>query len=254
MNWVLFLKLKTLSLIFKNIQRGPRNGAPFGVLGMMMHQFIKFCAKNKISVYNFFMAAYSLYLGRVSNLDDFVIGTPILNRTNFEQKHTMGMFISTAPLRINLEHEQSFIDFSKTIASNSMSLLRHQKYPYQSILEDLRKKDSSIPNLYNVILSYQITKTIEENTNVKLTATITCGDATTTKEFNLNVRARKQAFGEIVNSGESSIRVNKYEEYVVPHIYATDASSNTGSPLSSNFDTLTEATPLVTVPLPTSTP
>jgi len=126
----------------------------------------EFCASNKISVYNFFMAVYSLYLGRVSNLDDLVVGTPILNRTNFEQKHTMGMFISTAPLRINLDHELSFIDFSKNIASNSMSLLRHQRYPYQAILEDLRKKDANIPNLYNVVLSYQITKTVEEENNI----------------------------------------------------------------------------------------
>ena len=65
----------------------------------------EFCTNNKISVYNFFMAIYSLYVGRVSNLDDFIIGTPILNRTNFEQKHTSGMFISTAPLRINLNHD-----------------------------------------------------------------------------------------------------------------------------------------------------
>lgn len=129
----------------------------------------EFCTNNKISVYNFFMAVYSLYLGRVSSLDDFVIGTPILNRTNFEQKHTMGMFISTAPLRINLDHELSFIDFSKNIASNSMSLLRHQRYPYQAILEDLRKKDSNLPNLYNVILSYQITKTVEEENTIKYT-------------------------------------------------------------------------------------
>ena len=126
-----------------------------------------FCTKNKISVYNFFMSAYSLYLGRVSNLDDFVIGTPILNRTNFEQKHTMGMFISTAPLRINLDHNLSFTEFSKKVATDTMSILRHQKYPYQAILEDLRKKEASLPNLYNVVLSYQITKTVEENSNIK---------------------------------------------------------------------------------------
>ena len=127
----------------------------------------EFCSNNKISIYNFFMAVYSLYLGRVSNLDDFIIGTPILNRTNFEQKHTMGMFISTAPLRVNLDHNLSFIDFSKNIASSSMSLLRHQRYPYQAILETLTKKDANIPNLYNVILSYQITKTVEEENNIK---------------------------------------------------------------------------------------
>ena len=129
-------------------------------------QIKNFCVKNQISIYNFFMATYSLYIGKVSNLDDFVIGTPILNRTNFEQKHTLGMFISTVPLRINLNQELSFVNFSKKIATDTMSIFRHQKYPYQLLLEDLRKKDSSIPNLYNTVLSYQITKTVEES-NIK---------------------------------------------------------------------------------------
>lgn len=130
-------------------------------------QINHFCNQYKISAYNFFMAIYSLYLSRISNLDDFVIGTPILNRTNFEQKHTMGMFISVAPLRIKVNDKLSFIDFAKNIAADTMSIFRHQKYSYQSILEDLRKKDSSIPNLYNVILSYQITKTTEEENGIK---------------------------------------------------------------------------------------
>ena len=149
-----------------------------------------FCTNNKISVYNFFMAIYSLYLGRVSNLDDFVIGTPILNRTNFEQKHTTGMFISTAPLRINLNHDLSFAEFIKQISSNTMSLLRHQRYPYQAILEDLRKKDSSIPNLYNVVLSYQITKTFDEESGIKYSAEWlsngTCADDLQIHLFDLN--------------------------------------------------------------------
>lgn len=130
-------------------------------------QIKDFCAKNQISIYNFFMASYCLYIGRVCNLDDFVIGTPILNRTNYEQKNTMGMFVSTVPLRINLNHNLPFIDFTKKIATDTMAILRHQRYPYQFILEELRKKDSSVPNLYNIVLSYQITKTIEENSNIK---------------------------------------------------------------------------------------
>ena len=98
-------------------------------------QIKDFCAKNQISIYNFFMAAYCLYIGRVCNLDDFVIGTPILNRTNYEQKNTMGMFVSTVPLRINLNHNLPFIDFTKKIATDTMAILRHQRYPYQFILE-----------------------------------------------------------------------------------------------------------------------
>lgn len=125
-----------------------------------------FCDKYKISVYNFFMAVYSLYISKISNLSDFVIGTPILNRTNFDQKHTMGMFISVAPLRVTLQEETSFIDFVKDISTNTMSTFRHQKYSYQTILEDIRKRDASVPNLYNILLSYQITKTTEENNQI----------------------------------------------------------------------------------------
>lgn len=128
-----------------------------------------FCDKYRISIYNFFMAVYSLYVSRVTSLDDFVIGTPVLNRTNFEQKHTMGMFISIAPLRINLNSENSFVDFAKKIAVDTTSIFRHQKYSYQSIIEDIRKRDASIPTLYNIVLSYQITKTIEESNNINYT-------------------------------------------------------------------------------------
>ena len=125
-----------------------------------------FCKEHKISDYNFFMAIYAIYLGRVSNLDDFVIGTPILNRANFAQKHTTGMFINTAPLRIKIEDDISFINFAKKIAQSSFSLLKHQKYPYQKLLEDLRKKDNDIPALYDFMLSYQITKANDRSSEI----------------------------------------------------------------------------------------
>lgn len=117
-----------------------------------------YCEKNRISLFNFFMSVFALYLGRVSNLDEFVIGTPILNRTNFKEKQTTGMFINTLPLKINLVHDKTFIENLKDIAINSMALLRHQKYSYQYIIEDLRKKDANLPMLYNIMYSYQITK------------------------------------------------------------------------------------------------
>lgn len=121
-----------------------------------------FCTNNKISAFNFLMAIYSLYLGRVSNLDDFVIGTPILNRANYREKQTMGMFINTVPVRINTQKEESFASFSRDLGKNMMGILKHQKYSYNQILEDLRTKNNNIPNLYNVLISYQITKAVNK--------------------------------------------------------------------------------------------
>ena len=118
-----------------------------------------FCKENKISIFNFLMSVYSIYISKITGLDDFNIGTPILNRSNFAQKQTFGVFIGTLPLRFNIDSSESFIDYSKKVAVNSLSLLRHSKYPYQALLENLRAKQPDLPNLYNILLSYQITKT-----------------------------------------------------------------------------------------------
>lgn len=129
----------------------------------MIEKIEAFCKNANVSVFNFFMALYAIYIGRVSGLDDFVIGTPILNRTNFKEKNTMGMFINIVPYRINLQDNENFKSFVCTIAKDSLSMLRHQKYSYQYILEDLRDKNPNLPNLYNIVMSYQITKTNSEN-------------------------------------------------------------------------------------------
>ena len=136
--------------------------ANFDLSSQMTSNILNYCKSHKISAYNFLMAIYSLYIGRVSNLNDFVVGTPILNRLNYLDKQTNGMFVSTIPLRINIDDNSSFLEFSKSIGSSCFSMLRHQRYPYQKLLSDLRKKNSTIPNLYNIILSYQITSTVND--------------------------------------------------------------------------------------------
>lgn len=123
------------------------------------------CSELKISAYNFFMAVFGIYISRVSRLDDFVIGTPILNRTNFREKNTFGMYISTIPFRMTIDNNMLFRDFAMSIAKDTLSMLRHQKYSYQYIIENLRKKDSSIPNLYNILLSYQVNKASDDSSN-----------------------------------------------------------------------------------------
>ncbi len=116
-----------------------------------------YCKKNNISLFNFFMAIYSIYIHSITNLNDFVIGTPILNRTNFKEKNTSGMFVNMAPFRVNFSNITTFKDFIKYVSSKSVSMLKHQKYSYQTLIDDLRKKHGNIPTLYNTVFSYQVT-------------------------------------------------------------------------------------------------
>ena len=116
-----------------------------------------FCKTHKISEFNFFMALYGIYISRVCKSNNFVIGTPILNRNNFNAKHTCGMFISTVPFKFQIDSELSFNEFCNIVGKNSIGLLRHQQYPYSKILDYVRENSAEIPNLYNVLISYQIT-------------------------------------------------------------------------------------------------
>ena len=129
-------------------------------------QINDFCKINKISIFNFLMAVYSIYIGSVSNLNKFILGTPILNRTTFTEKNTPGMFISTVPLTFDITKDISFVDYAKNITTDLLSIFRHQKYPYQNILETIRKKEPNRPNLYDILISYQNTRTTAKHSDV----------------------------------------------------------------------------------------
>ena len=116
------------------------------------------------------LSVYSIYIKKASDTEDFAIGTPILNRTNFKEKNTTGMFVNTVPIRFNDFRNYLFVEFTKKNLSNMMKILRHQKYSYVEILEDLRNLNKNTPNLYNIMLSYQITKAFDKTVGDYLTS------------------------------------------------------------------------------------
>ena len=128
---------------------------------------IKFCKSEKCSVYTFFMAIYSLYLARINNSNSSTIGTPVLNRTNFKEKNTVGMYISTIPFNIKINYEDAFTLFLKSVASNQMTFFRHQKYPYSVLLEDLKTKYNFSYNLYDIAISYQNARDDKDSFDIK---------------------------------------------------------------------------------------
>ena len=130
-----------------------------------------FCKENKTSPYSFLTSIYSIYLSRVSNIDDIVIGTPLLNRSNFKDKQTNGMFVSNLPNKINVECESLFSEFVKKVSEKQMSIFRHQKYPYDFILKTVRKQHNVSRGLYDVLVSYQNARNTSQNSEIKYNTT-----------------------------------------------------------------------------------
>lgn len=128
---------------------------------------LNFCKKNGFSIFAFLMSVYSIYLAKINNMESITVGSPILNRTNFEEKHTSGMFISTVPFKINLQSNIDFITFTKSVSKNQLSILRHQKYPYQELLKNIKNNFNNINNIYDVAISYQNARDNSTESEVK---------------------------------------------------------------------------------------
>lgn len=117
-----------------------------------------YCKETKNSPFTLFLSTLSIYLSRFTLEEDIVIGTPILNRASAKEKETIGMFISTVPVRLKVDNTLKFSSYLKIIKQEWKQILKNQKYPYDLLLKDFREKHKVNTNLYSITLSYQNTK------------------------------------------------------------------------------------------------
>lgn len=112
--------------------------------------------KHSTSPFVLFLTAFAVYFSRVKmNAEKFYIGTPILNRSTFKEKNTMGMFINTVPILSSIDYGATFTENLAVMQSGVFSALRHQKFNYGDLLAAIRQKFNFTETLYDVILSYQ---------------------------------------------------------------------------------------------------
>ncbi len=130
----------------------------FKISKKFVDEINQFCKKNKISTQSLFMSALSMYLSKISSSNSIVIGMPVLNRNNSKFKKTMGMFIGTLPLCIDLDSSLSCYDYLRRITEKQFGLMKHSKYPYELLQKEVKEKLESNQKLYSVAFSYQNAK------------------------------------------------------------------------------------------------
>lgn len=133
-------------------------------------KIIEYVKENNTSIFMFFMTVLGTYMNRIKmNQEKFYIGTAILNRTNAQEKNTMGMFINTAPVLIELDNEKTFSENLRTISKTLFGIIKHQKFNYGDVLETLRNEFDFNGNLYDITFSYQNAKFVEIDTEFEST-------------------------------------------------------------------------------------
>ncbi|MBY0025386.1 amino acid adenylation domain-containing protein/non-ribosomal peptide synthase protein (TIGR01720 family) [Paenibacillus jamilae] len=118
----------------------------------------RFCAENQVSLNSFFSGAYALYMYKLNNQQDIIIGNPVSNRVHRKYKTTFGMFTSTMPLRIGIEENTTCRAFIQNVHKELFHCFQHQKYPFNQLVKDLELSKRGYSDLFNICVNFYNTK------------------------------------------------------------------------------------------------
>ena len=115
-----------------------------------------FYRDHHITAFNFFRAALTILLSRLSNQFDCTIGSPASGRNHLDLENQIGLYVNTLPLRIQLDPEEPFLQFLQRISEHSFKTFEFQDYPFDKIVDNLEiKRDLSRNPLFDVMLVVQ---------------------------------------------------------------------------------------------------
>ncbi|MDJ0838004.1 MAG: condensation domain-containing protein [Acidobacteriota bacterium] len=112
---------------------------------------------NGATLFMTLLAAFKVWLARLSGQKDIVVGIPVANRTRSEIESLIGLFVNTLVLRTDLRHDPSFIDVLDQVRGTSLEALSHQDLPFEKLVEELQpERDMSYNPLFQVSLHLQV--------------------------------------------------------------------------------------------------
>ena len=104
----------------------------------------------------FFMglfSVFSVFLSKISNTDDIIIGSPVVGREHSSLEGIVGMFVNTLAIRNDVNSDQVFHEFLINVKNKITQCINNQSYQYEELIEALGvSRDTSRNPLFDVMI------------------------------------------------------------------------------------------------------
>ena len=127
-----------------------------------------FIKSNTITNMSFYTSVLFTCLSKIKQMEDCIIGTPILNRSGIKEKSTFGMFASTVPVRMNVQGDMTFRQLMAGVNKELHHCMKHQRYPYDILIEDLNVRQKGNMQLFQHCINYRNTDLPENCGDIKV--------------------------------------------------------------------------------------
>jgi len=109
--------------------------------------------KYHCSLNSVFIVLYMIFLYLVRNQNESIIGNPVLGRSNKKQRGIFGMFTGTMPIRCRIDPSKTAGEMMQIIYRQTLSFFKHQKYPYNQLIQSLRTDGRYGDALFDVCIN-----------------------------------------------------------------------------------------------------
>ena len=90
-----------------------------------------------VSLYVVLATLFQVFMHRYTGQDDFLIGTPTMDRHKARYKHLIGFTLNSLPLRARFAHAPSLADCLRDTAQQMREGLRHRRYPAARLQQEI---------------------------------------------------------------------------------------------------------------------
>jgi amino acid adenylation domain-containing protein len=102
------------------------------------------------------LAAFQTLLFRYTGQSDFVIGTPVANRSRKELEPLIGFFVNLLVLRSEPTAETIFTDHLSRVRETALDAYAHQDLPFEKLVEELQPdRDLSRSPVFQILFALQ---------------------------------------------------------------------------------------------------
>jgi amino acid adenylation domain-containing protein len=120
------------------------------------------CGLNRLALetgctlYMVLFALYSIFLAKISNQEDIVIGSPTAGRNHADLESIIGIFLNTLPLRTGPESSKTFAGYVSNLKETILTAFENQDYPYEDLVKNVSvDRDMSRNPLFDVMFILQ---------------------------------------------------------------------------------------------------
>ena len=105
--------------------------------------------------FTLFLALYNLFLSKLSNQEDIIIGTPTVGRHHADLENLVGMFVNTLVLRNQVDANIDFQQFLAAVQESTLTAFDHQLFQYEELVDSLAlPRNTSRNPLFDVFFTY----------------------------------------------------------------------------------------------------